>query len=284
MGATGQSGTVNQPPTRTPLPIVSLGPEALFRIHDLTDDGAVTTGSMETGPWMAGTDGQVCAGSLGVLVDNALGYAVISERPAGHWSVSAEVSIELCAPVPMDGSGLRAEASLVQADRSGGLATGRVLDAEGRVVALCSQRGRFVDPDQSELATSGWDAAGDPLMTSRLLGTPALIGARVELTPDGAALHLTASPRLANPLGNLHGGISLCASEIVGLAAINRAGSSLSTASVHVVYARPMPLGTDVTFRATVTHQGRSLAVAQVISTATAGKPCTIATVTAHAT
>jgi len=51
---------------------------------------------------------------------------------------------------------------------------------------------------------------------------------------------------------------------------------------LHVVYARPIPLGCDVTFHASITHRGHSLAIAQVTNTNDAGKPCTIATVTAH--
>ena len=60
--------------------------------------------AMESGP-----SGLPCAGSLAVLVDNALGYAMIAELPKGCWSVSAEISIELCAAIPIDGSLLRAE-------------------------------------------------------------------------------------------------------------------------------------------------------------------------------
>lgn len=273
---------MSQLPTRVPLPIVSLGPEAFFRVYDFAHDGVMTTGSMETGPWLAGPTGLASAGSLGVLADNALGYAVIAERPQGHWSVSAEISIEFCAAIPIDGSSLRAEASLLQVDASGGLASARILDEDGRVIALCSQRGRFIGHDQDAMPAPAWNADNDPVLTSPITGLASLIGARPLLTANGAELHLTVTPRLGNPLANLHGGISLCASELVGLAALQNSGPPLETASVHVVYARPIPLGSDVTFHASVTHRGRSLAVAQVISTNDAGKPCTIATVTAH--
>jgi uncharacterized protein (TIGR00369 family) len=220
------------------------------------------------------------AGSLGVLVDNVLRYAVIAERPQGHWPVSAEISIELCAAIPIDGSSLRAEASLLHVDASGGLASARVLDEDGRVIALCSQRGRFIGHDQAAMPAPAWESDNDPLLTSPITGLASLMGAKPLLTANGAELHLTV--RLGNPLANLHGGISLCASELVGLAALQNSGPQFETASVHVVYARPIPLGSDVIFHASVTHRGRSLAVAQIISTNDAGKPCTIATVTAH--
>jgi uncharacterized protein (TIGR00369 family) len=273
---------MSRPPTRSSLPVVSLGPEALFRVSDFAHDGVVTKGSMQTGTWMLGPDGLPCAGSLGVLVDNALGLALIAKRPQGYWSVSAEISIELCAAIPIDGSLLRAEATLVQADAFGGLASARVLDEGGRVIALCSQRGRFIESDQGSMPAPAWDADGDPLPHSSTSGAASLVGAELLPTADGAKLNLTVTPRLVNPLGNLHGGISLCVSELVGLAALQQSGPQLETTSVHVVYARPVPLGCSVSFHASVTHRGRSLAVAQVIST-NEGKPCTITTVTAHA-
>ena len=98
---------------------MSLGPEALFRVYYLAHDGVVTRAMMGTGPWMSGPSGLPCAGSLGVLVDNALGYAMIAELPNSYWSVSAEISIELCAAIPIAGSLLRAEASLLQTDTFG---------------------------------------------------------------------------------------------------------------------------------------------------------------------
>jgi len=281
-GAQGRLEPMSHLPTLVPLPVVSLGPEALFRVYDLAHDGVVTSGSMQTGPWMSGPNGIPCTGSLGVLVDNAMGYALIAARPQGHWSVSAEISMELCATIPIDGSLLRAEASLLQADAFGGLASARVLDEGGRVIALCSQRGRFIGHDQASMLAPAWDADTDPALTSSILGTASLIGAEPLRTTDGGELNLTVTPRLLNPLGNLHGGISLYASELVGLAALQRSGPQLETSSVHVVYARPIPLGCDVTFYASITHRGQSLAVAQVTSTNDAGKPCTIATVTAH--
>ncbi len=65
---------------------------------------------------------------------------------------------------------------------------------------------------------------------------------------------------LANEGGNLHGGVSMFASDLV-------AGAfrpDLVTASVHITYTRAIPIGADLTWRATVRHDSRSLAVVDV--------------------
>lgn len=87
------------------------------------------------------------------------------------------------------------------------------------------------------------DGEGEAVLTSSALGAASLIGAEPLLSANGAELNLKVTPRLGNPLGNLHGGISLCASELVGLAAIQHSGSQLETASVHVVYVPSHPHG-----------------------------------------
>jgi acyl-coenzyme A thioesterase PaaI-like protein len=91
------------------------------------------------------------------------------------------------------------------------------------------------------------------------------------------------SPALQNPLRNLHGGISLCASELAATGALRGDGRpSLVTASVHVVYVRPAPSGRQVLFTSTVTHRGRSLASVDVVGRVDS-KPVTLTRVTAHA-
>jgi acyl-coenzyme A thioesterase PaaI-like protein len=54
------------------------------------------------------------------------------------------------------------------------------------------------------------------------------------------------------------------------------------TASIHIAYVRPAPVGTRLLFTPTVIHEGRTLGLAQVISTNEAGNPCTIATLVAQ--
>jgi uncharacterized protein (TIGR00369 family) len=89
------------------------------------------------------------------------------------------------------------------------------------------------------------------------------------------------TPELTNPLGNLHGGITLCACDLVAQAAVGAAGGPARTASIHVAYPRPVPAGARVRFAAQVVHQGRAFGVVRVTAqNDDTGKPFAIATVT----
>jgi uncharacterized protein (TIGR00369 family) len=263
---------VSQPLTGTSGPIVVGGPERLFRIDSIAAGRTSVTGSMTTGTWSVGPDERPCAGSLGVLVDNVLGYAIQTRQPKHRWSVSTEISIDFLAGFRTDGSPLYAEGRVLQIDAIGGMASGQVIDPSGRVIAHCRQRGRFVTQSPGVSAP----ASNNHLLTA---DTATLIGASAGAPPD---LRLEVTAELGNPLGNLHGGVSLCASELAGIAALRSSDQALVTASIHVAYVRPAPVGTHLLFSPTIQHRGRTFAVAQVISTNESGRPCTIATITAH--
>lgn len=246
-----------------PLPVIESGPEAVFQISEVTHGGGTVTASMPSGDWLRRPDGAVPAGVLGVLVDDVLGYALFSGRPADHWSVSAEITLDVVGPLPADGW-LRAEGSLVQADALGGFATGRVTTEDGRLVALAGQRGRFVAAlGVGAEATAYSPIAGSedvvPWLGRRYVGTEPFV------VPD----------LLANPMGNVHGGISLCLSDLVARDAL---GGDLVTASVHTTYTRGIPTGSTLRYDAQVLHGGRSLAVVDVTGSVD-GKRATVSRV-----
>ncbi|MFH5821935.1 PaaI family thioesterase [Georgenia sp. AZ-5] len=269
-------------------PFLSGGPEALFRVSDVVGDSALVSGSMHTGPWMSGPDGSASLGSLGVLVDDALAYAVLADRPEGSWAVSTEISVELCAAPSMDGSALRSTSSVVARDATGGLARGEVRDERGRVVAFASQRLRFSPGVPATLETPGFDAdRGMPAIGVAEPGRPRpgvleTLGATVISGDARARLALPSSPWLVNPMGNVHGGILLCVSEVAGLVALQSEAHPLATTAVHISYVRPAPLRGEVTVAAEVLHRGRTLGVAQVRTLTASGKVATVATVTAQ--
>ena len=70
-------------------------------------------------------------------------------------------------------------------------------------------------------------------------------------------------PTLANPLGNLHGGVFAAAAEVAG-AAVFPHEREVSSSSLDVRYVRQIPLVQPVTVRAEVLHDGRSWGIAQV--------------------
>jgi uncharacterized protein (TIGR00369 family) len=247
-----------------PLPIVDAGPESLFRVGRVRADGDVVRGSMPTGPWLDGPDGQPMLGSLGVLIDNVLGYAIIARRPPEHWSVSTEISMDLLEPLPDEGTRIHASARVVHADATGGVATGEVVDETGRLLALCRQRGRFVPsgPDPEPIL---FDLPEDVHDIETLIGA----------TPRPSGLDVEVIGVLENPMHNLHGGITLCAADLAAALAVDDGGPALATTSIQITYVRAVPGGSTLTMDASVQHRGRTLGTVEVVGSV-GGRPCTI--------
>jgi uncharacterized protein (TIGR00369 family) len=267
------------PHSCSPQPTAVGGPERLFRFSRIPAEGSEILGSMTTGPWLAGTDAVPRAGALGVLVDNVLGNAIIASHPEGRHAVSTEISIDVVGAIPVDGTTVRAQARTVEVDATGGLALGEVADVSGEVIAHCRQRGRFVDPRPVVSPNGGGRGVEEIAQASDLM---TLIGTVASMTEDGDSLELMSAPPLANPSGNLHGGISLCVSEWLGARALGRFAGPLTTASVHIAYVRSVPIGHRVRYTTDVVHTGRTLGVAHVVGSNEAGKACTVAAVITH--
>jgi uncharacterized protein (TIGR00369 family) len=303
----------------TGTPFLIGGPERMFRVSPVTTVGDVFHASMATGSWTAGPDGQPCAGSVGVLADVALGYPVVAVAADGRWAISIELTLDFCAPVPQNGQPLRSESTVVALSPSGGVTQARFTGADGTLVALGKQRMWFTSYDRSQLTgeeAGTWrarpDAAAAPGTRApdagpadgarpdgarpdgalpdgalpdgalREADTLGQLGASLTRTPGGAILALPGSGTVVNPMGNLHGGIMFCASELAGHAAVQSEEHPLITASVTVTYLRPGPATGQTVFEASTVYRGRTLAVAQVTSRNAAGKICTLATVTSH--
>jgi uncharacterized protein (TIGR00369 family) len=257
------------------------GPELIFRVARPVAEGGAVSSSMPVGPWLNGPSGRPLAGALGVLIDNVLGHAIMLRRPPGGWSVSTEISLDLCDPVPDGTHVLTAEGRGDHSDATGGVASCSVTDGSGRLIALCRQHGRWIQIPSSAVPSGASAQAARPVAAPEsladLLGTPAADG-------DGSAqLDLAVTRDLANPLGDLHGGITLCACDLVAQAALTAVAGPPRTTSIHVAYTRPVPGDTVVRFAGRVLHRGRAFAVVQVTAANESGKPCAIATVTTGA-
>jgi uncharacterized protein (TIGR00369 family) len=213
--------TQSTAPDEVPL-VLESSPELIFRVARPVAEGEAVSSSMPVGPWLNGPTGRPLAGALGVLVDNVLGYAIMLHRPPGGWLVGAEISADLCGPVP-------------------------------------------------------GNAATVPEGLTGVLGVPSAAA-------DGSTrLDLAVTSDLANPHGNLHGGITLFACDLVAQAALAAVAGPSQTTSIHVAYPRPIPAGTTVRFEGRILHRGRAFAVIQVTALNESGKPCVIATVTTGA-
>lgn len=221
----------------------------------------------------AGPDGRTAVGGLGVLVDAVLGFSIITSLPPGSWTVSTEIWVDVLAPLPVAGPVLCQARTLAR----GSFATGEVLDSDGRLLAVCRERGRQIDdvPDLTALAGPPWPEPFDPSA-----GLATLLGLGLGLAPAGLAV-LPVVPALLNPRGVLHGGVSWAACEVVATASRLSAGSGLATSSVHVTHTRAAPLGSTVELDVATVHSGRSLWVSDVTGRVE-GRPVVTARVSAE--
>jgi uncharacterized protein (TIGR00369 family) len=263
-------------PLPATFPVVRGAAESVFGLREISPVSPHMTVTAQTQSWDEGGEGDAPAGTLGVLADNASGYAVISGAPAGHWSVTTELTLELFRPIPTDGQELRASAALVDRRGDNGYSEGLIVDAEGRTVARMRQRGRYIarSPDLG--------AVVEPGLGRSVSSLGEVFGRDVDAIRGSGPLHLGVTPRMANPLGNLHGGVGLCLVDWVASEAFSAAsGSALRTTAVHAVYLRPAPLGSEISVTTTMTHHGRTLGLAHVIVARPDGKPVICATITA---
>jgi acyl-coenzyme A thioesterase PaaI-like protein len=246
------------------LPVADTGPEALLRVGELTFEDGAYRGSMPVGPWLA-VDRRTPAGAVSVLVDDLLAYAIVEELPAGRWSVSAEITLDVLRPLPTSGR-LYVKAERVHTDGLGGFATGTVKDESGRLLATCTQRGRFIRAPEGLVEEGAWGGPPRPGDLERLLA----------VRPD---VPMPTTDVLANEGDALHGGVAMLASDLVATAL----APDLVTASIHITYARAIPIGVDVIWRASVRHPGRSLTVVDVDGVVD-DRVCTTARVVLHPT
>lgn len=262
----------------TALPFVETGVEALFRVAPVTGDGTHGKTHMQTGPWLSDQCGLPCRGALGVLMDDVTGYPITARCQDGQWAVTTELHLDFTRSPALDSSILRADSTVVAVNENGGVATGRILDESGQVVALGSARLRYV----AAAAPSGSVPDG---VRARATATSIvkLLGAHHRRDNAAAGLELEAAEALCNPLGNIHGGILLCASEIAGHSAVTP-HTEFQTTSIAMAFVRPCPGTEPITFAPRMIYRGRSFAVVQVVARNRSGKTCTTATVTCHRT
>ncbi|MBZ5738415.1 PaaI family thioesterase [Nocardioides mangrovi] len=255
---------------------VRSGAEELFGIELTVGEGEARA-SMPVGPWLVGPDGLPSAGALGVLADDTFGYAVNAAAPGGGWSSTTELSVTFVRPLPTSGR-VHGRALVAASDAAGGVARGELRDDAGELVAYGHGRNRYVAiPPPLEAISSGRVAHGLELPApGEAAGLLAILG-DVEVAEPG--LRLTLGPRLGNPRGTLHGGISLALCELAAVYAVP--GLSTTSASTH--YLRPAPIGTRLLVEPTVRHRGRTLAVVEVSVRREDGAECVRATVVREA-
>jgi len=254
-------------------------PEYFMGVAGIEFDGDDAIAVLQTGPWLSWDGREVALGSLGVFFDNVLAYPMISGSSDQTALVSTQITIDALTPVGVDAGALTARGVLLARDEHSAFAAAKLVNAEGVPVAVASQRGRFVprgDPlaydyrsvavgaNSASLADLMWPGSDPP-----------------RLTGDGRA-EVTVDSRLGNHMDSMHGGVSLLFAEWCAIAAVRARRSDLTTASIRIGYARPIPVGTTATFETTVLHLGRTSANVSVLGRTETGKCGVMAAVTLH--
>lgn len=228
--------------------------------------------------------GRFATGALAVLVDSGLGSENHRRRSPGRWSVTTELRLDLLG-TPREGSGGLA----IRTDHLGG--DGHCLTTRGEVVddddaVICAGLVKTmeieggVDPDGYD-SEPPWPSALVPGRLAEVLCTTLV----ERHDGPGGSLAVEAviapEPSLANPLGNLHGGVFAAVAELAGSALFPHE-REVSSSSLDVRYVRQIPLTGPVTVRAEALHDGRSWGIAQAETRDDRGRVCAVASVTVY--
>ncbi|ALJ21872.1 PaaI family thioesterase [Microbacterium sp. No. 7] len=223
-------------------------------------------------PWMDGALPRVA-----VLLDHVLGEAVFARRPRGTWSITAELSVELAAPVP-DGARIEAVVGDVVVDADGGFAWATVTGEDGRLVALGSTWVNVVPVGveaEAALRAAGRDDATPPssdrARPERAGGAAEVLGLVVaQGDGDAVVARLDDTGPWANLFGTLHGGVAATAAGIVA----QRLRPGMRVSGLRVSYPRGVTAPSAVELVAETVHPGRRLVTARVRGRDAQGRLC----------
>lgn len=253
-----------------------------FRVGSHRLDADAVRTPMAVGSWTVWPDGRPCAGSLGVVLDDALGFSVFRARPPDTGAVTTEISVDVVAPGPWSGAGLVAVGRLLAIDDIGGLAACEVVDDRGAIVATGTARCQFVPVPRAAAAAEAGHAVMPTVEPPAVYGVLDLLGARQEPGETTARIVVDRPAPLSNGLGMVHGGVLFCLSEMAATA-LTRPGPDAvaeQTMSVRLNLLRPARIDEPLVVTADVLHRSRSVTVSRVTASGMSGKPYTAAHIT----
>lgn len=271
-----------QPLPAHPVPYYRGPAEVAFGNEPITVTGNTAESAMQLGDWARTEDGSaIHPGAAGVLIDNATAYAALTARGAGQWAVTSEINVDFHDPIPAATKRLLSSATADHRTDGWGHSSGKLLSEDGQLIATLGQRMRYFPGDDSPHRQAHQPADTPSWLTS--------LDSRLELTAQEGPrteFRLNFDPGMHNPLGTLHGGISLCFAELAARkgweAAPNFPDEPFRTSSLRMSYLRPGVL--DGHFRLTVDiiHVSRSVVLAEVWSRNAHDRAVTFGLATLH--
>jgi uncharacterized protein (TIGR00369 family) len=266
----------------------------------LSEVGLATASAwMPASAWWQTTAGVFLAGTTAFVADMALGSSVLTGAPAGVGVTTSELSVSFLRPATIRSQTITGRGRLIHATRSLGLAEAAVTDARGRLLALASSRcvlfradpeilsvRRLPEAPASDLpepylreaegdvyGKEYWDAT-DGLTAMRQFADGEsqppcfhFLGIRAMQASEGSmTMAMAASAWLCDGFGTLYAGaIAYLADAAITLAAGTTVppGTAFSTIDLKLYLLRPvLPMDGELIARATVTHRGRTIAIA----------------------
>lgn len=230
--------------------------------------------------------------ALGILVDDVAGRVNYNRRPAGLWTVSSELTVEI-SPGALERVVADPQDPVVASARPVGPPGATLLS-----VCTITHRGTVIGGGTVRtMPLSG--GPGSPLLSGddTLVRTAATTLAElmaVEPLPAADAtyrLRQNPDPMINNLLGIVHGGVSSAGLELVASAAFNHGQDvPFRTASIRVNFLRPFSASVEIgaqsvheaVYEATPMRIGRTSAIADATAVGADGKAAVIARVTGY--
>jgi uncharacterized protein (TIGR00369 family) len=276
----------------------------------------MSTWRLPVTPWLQSAAGTLTGGVVAFAADAPLGSARCTTLPPGTWVTTSELSLHFLRPPAPDCGAIITRGRLIQAGRSQGVSEGTIEDAEGQLLAHATARNIIVrlpvappdppdgpipwpeydTPHPFERPVEGevipqdvWDRMSGLEMNAawkkgELPNAPLtnLLGCREFEYGEGMfEMTVPASQWWTIAGGTFYGGALALFVDYAMNGAIHTtlpAGTTWGTLDLKVNFLRPpTPDGSDLRVRGTVTHRGRTIAIASGAITSPEGKTVALA-------
>ncbi len=216
-------------------------------------------------------------GPLAILIDAAGGIVNHYRRPAGQWTVSSELSVELSTGDTRDLDGPVIASARTLGPTGATSLSICTLTYRGAVIGGGTVRSFFIPAD-------GVLTNRPPETLQRTAATTLsdLMALKVHPEADGQVLAQLVDPNLNNDIGIVHGGVAAAGLELAASAAINSTGSELQTGSLRVNFLRPFFAGAQSRYVGIPLRVGRNTGVGDAQAVGDDGRVAITARVTAY--
>ena len=216
-------------------------------------------------------------GPLAILIDAAGGIVNHYRRPAGQWTVSSELSVELSPDDTKDLDGpVIASARTLGPIEATSLSI-CTLTYRGTVIGGGTVRSFFI-PADGVLITR----PPETLQRSAETTLADLMALEIRSDAHGQVLAQRVDTNLNNDIGIVHGGVAAAGLELAASAAINGTAGGLQTGSLRVNFLRPFFAGAHSRYVGTPLRVGRNTGIGDAQAIGDDGQVAVTARVTAY--